>query len=62
SEDTFLRIFRLMDPKQFECAFRTWAGGILPAPQSPEQPAAQQRFALLTRPMGQPDHSRRYRI
>ncbi len=31
SEDTFLRIFRLMDPKQFESAFRTWAGGILPA-------------------------------
>ena len=31
SEETFLRIFRLIDPKQFETAFRTWTGGILPA-------------------------------
>lgn len=31
SEDTFLRIFRLIDPKQFEAAFRSWTAGILPA-------------------------------
>ena len=31
SEDTFIRVFRLLDPKQFEQAFRDWAGNILPA-------------------------------
>jgi predicted transposase YbfD/YdcC len=31
SEDTFLRVFRLIDPKQFEAAFRTWTAGLLPA-------------------------------
>lgn len=30
SEDTFLRVFRLIDPKQFEMAFRAWTAGILP--------------------------------
>ena len=31
SEDTFIRVFRMLDPKQFEQAFRDWAGNILPA-------------------------------
>ncbi len=31
SQDTFLRIFRLIDPKQFEAAFRRWVGGIVTA-------------------------------
>ena len=31
SEDTFIRVFRLLDPRQFEQAFRDWAGDILPA-------------------------------
>lgn len=31
SQDTFLRIFRLIDPQQFEAAFRRWAGGIVTA-------------------------------
>ena len=31
SQDTFLRIFRVLDPKQFESAFRRWVGGIVGA-------------------------------
>lgn len=31
SEDTFLRILRAMDPKQFEHAFRRWVGGLVGA-------------------------------
>jgi len=31
SEDTFLRIFRLLDPKQFEAAFRRWVSGVVTA-------------------------------
>jgi predicted transposase YbfD/YdcC len=31
SEDTFLRIFRVLDPKQFESAFRRWVGGVVGA-------------------------------
>lgn len=31
SSDTFARVFRLLDPKAFECAFRAWAGSIMPA-------------------------------
>lgn len=31
SQDTFLRIFRLIDPRQFEAAFRRWVGGIVTA-------------------------------
>lgn len=31
SPDTFERVFALLDPKQFEQAFRTWVGGIVPA-------------------------------
>jgi len=31
SEDTFLRILRTLDPKQFEQAFRRWVGGIVGA-------------------------------
>ena len=31
SQDTFLRIFRLIDPRQFETAFRRWVGGIVTA-------------------------------
>lgn len=31
SPDTFERVFALLDPKQFEQAFRTWVGGIIPA-------------------------------
>ncbi len=31
SEETFLRIFRALDPKQFEQAFRRWVGGIVSA-------------------------------
>jgi len=31
SEDTFLRIFRLLDPKSFERAFRRWVGGVVGA-------------------------------
>ena len=31
SEDTFIRVFRMLDPRQFEQAFRDWAGDILPA-------------------------------
>lgn len=30
SEDTFLRVFRLLDPKQFEACFRRWAGSLIP--------------------------------
>lgn len=29
SEDTFLRIFRLLDPKQFEDCFRRWVSGVV---------------------------------
>lgn len=31
SQDTFLRLFRLIDPQQFEAAFRRWVGGIVTA-------------------------------
>lgn len=31
SADTFARVFRLLDPKAFESAFRAWVGSILPA-------------------------------
>ena len=31
SEDTFLRIFRALDPKQFETAFRCWVAGVVGA-------------------------------
>jgi predicted transposase YbfD/YdcC len=31
SHDTFGRLFGLIDPKQFEAAFRTWVQGVLPA-------------------------------
>lgn len=31
SEETFLRVFRALDPKQFESAFRRWVGGIVGA-------------------------------
>jgi predicted transposase YbfD/YdcC len=31
SEDTFLRIFRLLDPKSFEQAFRRWVGSVVTA-------------------------------
>lgn len=30
SEDTFLRVFRLLDPKQFENCFRQWVSGFIP--------------------------------
>ena len=30
SEDTFLRIFRLLDPKQFESCFRRWVSHLMP--------------------------------
>lgn len=30
SEDTFLRAFRLLDPKQFESCFRRWVSGLIP--------------------------------
>ena len=29
SEETFLRIFRALDPKQFEAAFRRWVAGVV---------------------------------
>jgi len=31
SQDTFLRVFRALDPKQFEAVFRRWVGGIVGA-------------------------------
>ena len=31
SEETFLRIFRVMDPKQFETVFRRWVSGVVGA-------------------------------
>ena len=31
SHDTFGRLFGLIDPEQFEAAFRQWVGGVLPA-------------------------------
>ena len=31
SQDTFLRVFRVLDPKQFESVFRRWVGGIVGA-------------------------------
>ncbi len=31
SEENFLRVFRVLDPKQFESAFRRWVGGIVGA-------------------------------
>ena len=31
SQDTFLRVFRVLDPKQFEAVFRRWVGGIVGA-------------------------------
>ena len=31
SPDTFLRVFRVLDPKQFEAVFRRWVGGIVGA-------------------------------
>lgn len=30
SHDTLNRVFRLLDPKQFESVFRRWAGGLVP--------------------------------
>ncbi len=30
-EETFLRVFRAIDPKQFESAFRRWVGGVVGA-------------------------------
>jgi predicted transposase YbfD/YdcC len=30
SEDTFLRVFRLLDPKQFEACFRRWVRHLIP--------------------------------
>ena len=30
SEDTFLRVFRLLDPKQFERCFRRWVSSVIP--------------------------------
>lgn len=33
SEDTFLRVFRLIDPKQFEACFRRWVGSVVTALQ-----------------------------
>jgi len=30
SEDTFLRVFRLLDPKSFEACFRRWVGALIP--------------------------------
>ena len=30
SEDTFLRVFRLLDPKQFESCFRQWVSHLIP--------------------------------
>lgn len=30
SADTFLRVFRLLDPKQFEACFRRWVSNIIP--------------------------------
>ena len=30
SEDTFLRVFRLLDPKQFEHCFRRWVSSLIP--------------------------------
>ena len=30
SEDTFLRVFRLLDPKQFESCFRRWVSHLIP--------------------------------
>lgn len=29
--DTFNRVFRILNPKSFESAFRCWAGGLVPA-------------------------------
>jgi len=31
SQDTFLRVFRVLDLKQFEAVFRRWVGGIIGA-------------------------------
>jgi hypothetical protein len=31
SEKTFLRVFRVLDPKQFESAFRRWVGSVVGA-------------------------------
>jgi predicted transposase YbfD/YdcC len=31
SQDTFLRVFAAINPKQFEAVFRRWVGGIVPA-------------------------------
>jgi hypothetical protein len=31
SEETFLRVFRVLDPKQFESAFRRWVGSMVGA-------------------------------
>lgn len=31
SADTFARVFRLLDPKAFESAFRAWVGSVLPS-------------------------------
>ena len=31
SEETFLRILRALDPKQFESMFRRWVGGVVGA-------------------------------
>lgn len=31
SEDTFLRLFRLLDPRQFEACFRRWVSGLVSA-------------------------------
>ena len=31
SADTFARVFRLLDPKAFESAFRAWVGSLLPS-------------------------------
>ncbi len=35
SEETFLRIFRVLDPKQFETMFRRWVSGVVGALSGP---------------------------
>jgi hypothetical protein len=35
SHDTFNRIFRILDPKQFEKVFRKWVSGIVGAAREP---------------------------
>lgn len=55
SEDTFLRIFRALNPKSFETVFRRWVAGVVGAPCVAAWRSTARRFADRRR-AAKPDH------